>query len=134
MSNPVYLASLPTARVGKDEGGVPNRRKLAVERPIPVEKCGEYSGVRSVACRDEMEIASVWARDVVVSMEELLCFLTSRGLNKPETLEADEITLEVSDSRELPGRRRLVARRKKLVTPDVTELLELMEGERWRSI
>jgi hypothetical protein len=89
--------------------------------------------VRSVVCRDEIEITSVWARDVVVSTEELLCFLTSRGLNKLETLEVDEMTLEVSDSRGLPARRRLVARRKKLATPEVAELLELREGERWRS-
>jgi hypothetical protein len=85
-------------------------------------------------CRDEMEIASACVRDVVVSTEALLGFLVSRGLNILETLDVDEMMLEVSlRSFELPALRRLVARRKKLATPEATELLELMEGERWTS-
>jgi hypothetical protein len=81
-----------------------------------------------------MEIVSAWVRDVVVSTEEVLFFLVSRGLNILETLDVDEITLEVSlKSLEFPGLRRLVARRKKPATPEATELLELMEEERWMS-
>jgi hypothetical protein len=77
---------------------------------------------------------SAGIRDVVVSMEEMLGFLVSRGLKILETLDVDEITLEVSlKSFELPALRRLVARRKKLATPEATEVLELMEAERWRS-
>ena len=81
-----------------------------------------------------MEIESAWVRDMVVSTEEMLGFLVSRGLVILETLDVDEITLEVSlKSFELPALRRLVARRKKLVTPEVTEIFEFIEEERWRS-
>lgn len=84
-------------------------------------------------CRDEMEIASACICDAV-STEELLGLLERRGLNILETLDVDEMILEVSlESFELPCLRRLVARRKKLATPEATELFEATEEERWRS-
>ena len=114
------------------------RRTPVVERTILGGSCGELSEcVRSEptpVCRDEMEIASAWVRDVVVNTEELLDFLVSWGLNILETLDVDEIMLDVSPrSFELAVVRRLVARRRKLATPEVTELLERTEGERWSS-
>jgi hypothetical protein len=64
----------------------------------------------------------------------VLDFLVSRGLSILENFDVDDMTLEASlKSFGLAFLRRLVARRKKLATPDAIEFLEFMEEERWRS-
>jgi hypothetical protein len=87
-------------RAGKEEGGVASRRILEAEREIIGENWGEFSEwARSEpipVCRDEMDIASAWVREVVVRTDELLDFLERPRLKMLDVLEVDEKMLDVS--------------------------------------
>lgn len=85
-------------------------------------------------CREDIEMVSACVREVVVRTDELLDFLESPRLKRCDAVDVAENMLEVSLwSVEPDGVRRLVARRRKLATPEVTEVLERMEGERLTS-
>lgn len=107
---------------------------LAVDRERSGEKWCEFSEwVRSeptAVYRDEMDMVSPCACEVART-EELLDFLERPRLNILDVVEVDEKMLDVS--LDLDGVRPLVARRRKLVTPEVTDDLDRMEGERLTS-
>lgn len=127
---PPYFASFPTLREGKEEGGVASRLILAADREIAGEKWELSDWVRS---EPVMDMVSPYAREVVRT-EELLRFLDKTRLKILDVFEEDEKMLDVSlKSLDPEGVRRLVARRRKFVTPEVTDDLDRMEGERLRS-